>query len=153
MPRPNLVRDRLCPDILHSFSSYSPGVLAALNGDLKTHLGPHGDLGPQMGTYVATVPVPPSQGSIGYLCPFLMVHCFSFLYPSSSPNPYNTANPANPSLSWSFYCTVPQWVPFRVPMGTFLGIWVPFLYFGSPFFYFRLKNAKNSCPYHCRPTY
>ena len=36
-------------------------------------------------------------------------------------------------------------------MGTFLGIWVPFLYFGSPFFYFKLKNAKNSCPYHCRP--
>ena len=25
------------------------------NGDLKTHLGPHGDLGPKLGTYVATV--------------------------------------------------------------------------------------------------
>ena len=38
----------------------------------------------------------------------------------------------------------------RVPMGTFLGIWVPFLCLGSPFYvrgplflYFRPKNAKE----------
>ena len=31
----------------------------------------------------------------------------------------------------------------RVPMGTFLGIWVPFLCFGSPFFYFRPKNSDK----------
>ena len=35
---------------------------ALKNEDLKTHFGPHGDPGPQMGTYVATVLDPPANG-------------------------------------------------------------------------------------------
>ena len=41
------------------------------------------------------------------------------------------------------------------PLGDLFGdlgpLLVPFSCFGSPFFYFRLRKAKNSCLYHCRP--
>ena len=80
-----------------------------------------------------------------HFCRFNQLHCNCLAGGEQVDGHFATSDPGTDrrrfnrgetiSLPNFVLCSVPKWVPGS-PWG-----------FGSPFFYFRLKNAKNSCPY------